>query len=157
DKTVRIWDAKSGEEVAKMEGHDTPVASVAFSHDSTLVVSGSRDNTMRVWTSSRKDETHAIPHGLSTQLSANVKASPLPIGCSFSKVGWITKAGQPRKRLFWYPPHLHRTLMVPRCRLVICRDGRTTLDLSSAKLGPEWTQIYQEQPSDSSVQHSLTM
>lgn len=39
DKTVRIWDAATGEEIFWFEGHKYEVISVAFSPDGKLVVS----------------------------------------------------------------------------------------------------------------------
>ncbi|KIM29936.1 hypothetical protein M408DRAFT_22388 [Serendipita vermifera MAFF 305830] len=50
DKTVRVWDAETGETVMELlEGHSGPVNSVSFSLDGTCIVSGSDDNTIRVW------------------------------------------------------------------------------------------------------------
>jgi WD40 repeat protein len=41
-----------GPSVNVIEGHSSVVTSVAFSHDGTRIVSGSRDKTVRVWNSS---------------------------------------------------------------------------------------------------------
>jgi WD40 repeat protein len=49
DKTVRVWNAITREEVACMKGHTKTVRSVAFSPDGTQVLSGSYDHTARVW------------------------------------------------------------------------------------------------------------
>ncbi|KAH7175761.1 WD40-repeat-containing domain protein [Dactylonectria macrodidyma] len=49
DRTVRIWDAKSGKEVRKLEGHSNWVNAVAFSPDGSRIASGSGDMTVRVW------------------------------------------------------------------------------------------------------------
>ena len=49
DKTVQIWDATTGAEVTKMEGHSHSVRSVAFSPDGAHVVSDSSDKTVWIW------------------------------------------------------------------------------------------------------------
>ena len=45
DGTVRVWNATTWREVAKMEGHDRAVYSCAWSPNA----SGSREKTVRVW------------------------------------------------------------------------------------------------------------
>ena len=50
DKTLRLWDAKSGAPIgAPLRGHDDAVSSVAFSPDGQRIVSGSGDKTLRLW------------------------------------------------------------------------------------------------------------
>ncbi|KAJ7613251.1 hypothetical protein DFH06DRAFT_1015013, partial [Mycena polygramma] len=50
DRTIRIWDAESGEQLGDpLEGHAHRVSSVAFSPDGKWIVSGSHDETIRIW------------------------------------------------------------------------------------------------------------
>jgi WD40 repeat protein len=49
DKSVRVWDAKTGEQLRELQGHTDNVTSVAFSPDGNRIVSGSWDKSVRVW------------------------------------------------------------------------------------------------------------
>jgi WD40 repeat protein len=50
DKTIRIWDAETGDAVGKpLEGHTDCVRSVAYSPDGRHIISGSSDKTIRIW------------------------------------------------------------------------------------------------------------
>ncbi|KAF7363088.1 WD40 repeat-like protein [Mycena venus] len=51
DKTVRVWDSKTGALLAGPIQHDARVNSVAFSPDGEHIVSGGRDTMVRVWNS----------------------------------------------------------------------------------------------------------
>ncbi|RYP43265.1 hypothetical protein DL768_010007 [Monosporascus sp. mg162] len=47
--TVKIWDTATGYLQQTLEGHSDSVLSVAFSHDSKLLASGSYDKTVKIW------------------------------------------------------------------------------------------------------------
>ena len=49
DKTVRIWNADTGECVRVLEGHSDCVWSVSLSEDASMIISGSWDKTVRIW------------------------------------------------------------------------------------------------------------
>lgn len=53
DETIRLWDVKTGNELAVLEGHGDDVSSLAFGFDSagygSLLASASWDKTIRFW------------------------------------------------------------------------------------------------------------
>ena len=49
DKTARIWDARTGAQLAVLSGHGDIVYSAAYSPDGTRIVTASRDKTARIW------------------------------------------------------------------------------------------------------------
>jgi len=46
---VKVWDARTGKEILSLKGHSGPVFGVAFSPDGNRIVSGSLDETVKVW------------------------------------------------------------------------------------------------------------
>ncbi|MBZ0290574.1 MAG: serine/threonine protein kinase, partial [Anaerolineae bacterium] len=49
DKTVRLWDVASGQEIAIMHGHSGWINAVTFSPDGGMIASGSDDGTVKLW------------------------------------------------------------------------------------------------------------
>ena len=54
-----MWEASSGRELLALKGHDHWVLSVAFSPDGKRIVTGSRDQTAKVWISASSEEVAA--------------------------------------------------------------------------------------------------
>jgi hypothetical protein len=49
DKTLKIWDPKTGTQLRTLEGHSSPVVAVAFSGDGRFIVSGGEDASAKLW------------------------------------------------------------------------------------------------------------
>jgi WD40 repeat protein len=49
DRVIRLWDALTGEELARREGHQGPILGLAFAARGRLLVSASQDSTALVW------------------------------------------------------------------------------------------------------------
>jgi eukaryotic-like serine/threonine-protein kinase len=56
DKTVKIWDAQSGEEKCTLRGHSGILTSVAYSPDGKHIASASWDKTVKIWDSTNGQE-----------------------------------------------------------------------------------------------------
>ena len=52
---MKVWDAQTGQETLTLKGHSEPVWSVSFSPDGKRIVSGSLDDTLKVWDISSLD------------------------------------------------------------------------------------------------------
>ncbi|CAD8159195.1 unnamed protein product [Paramecium pentaurelia] len=49
DKSIRLWDVKSGQQKAKLDSQYSDVYSVCFSPDGNLLAAGNRDNFICLW------------------------------------------------------------------------------------------------------------
>ena len=47
--TIRLWDVKTGDKIAALDGHTKGVNTLAFSPDGTMLVSAATDGTMLLW------------------------------------------------------------------------------------------------------------
>ena len=49
DKTVKLWDTKTGQEALTLRGHPGVVRGVAFSPDARLLAAAGDDGTITIW------------------------------------------------------------------------------------------------------------
>ena len=75
DKTVRLWNATSGEELAVIRGHEAFVTSVAFSPDGSRIASVSVNGPVRLWDATSGKEL-AVLQGSSEVRVNEVAFSP---------------------------------------------------------------------------------
>ncbi|MBI4323970.1 MAG: hypothetical protein HY674_01775, partial [Chloroflexi bacterium] len=79
DKSARIWDTATGEELGRLEGHSAVVRNAVFSPDGKIIATGSLDGTLRLWDA----ETF-------TELEPRYQPSGAVMGLAFSRNGrWL--------------------------------------------------------------------
>lgn len=61
DKSVKLWDGKTGKFITTLRGHVQPVYMLAWSADSRLLVSASADSTLKVWSMKTKKLLNDLP------------------------------------------------------------------------------------------------
>jgi WD40 repeat protein len=49
DRTIRIWDARTGQEILILRGHTRQVSTVRILPDGHRLISASVDQTIRLW------------------------------------------------------------------------------------------------------------
>jgi Tol biopolymer transport system component len=97
DRTIRLWDVKSGNEMRILHGHELGVSSVAFSPDGDILASGSTDETVKLWKMSS-----------STALRTLDAHSDIVNAVAFSPDGrTLASASQDGTIQLWDVPSLH--------------------------------------------------
>lgn len=49
DGDIRVWDVSNGKNVFTIEGHGSPITTVAITADGSMLASGSYDRTFKLW------------------------------------------------------------------------------------------------------------
>ncbi len=100
DKTARVWDRETGEELRCFE-HEAAVTAASFSPDGQRVVTASRDGTVRVWDVERVEVTRTLPLGAAERVGADEPGGAI-LDASFSPDGGrIVAAYRNRSARVW--------------------------------------------------------
>jgi WD40 repeat protein len=81
DRTIKLWDTTTGEEVFTLRGHTAGVLCVAFSPDGQRIASGGYDRTVRVWDTSAPASPALFRRGADSRVGhAEFTADPFASG-----------------------------------------------------------------------------
>ncbi len=78
DKTLKIWNAKTGKCESTLTGHALHVSSVAWKNDGTKLASGSYDKTVRIW---------SVGSAGTFECESTLNVASLVLGISFAPSG----------------------------------------------------------------------
>ncbi len=100
DKTLKLWDAKTGKETKTLTGHQGLVLSVSASTDGSLVASGGADNKAKLWDTKTGQSTRDLNHpDLVDAVAFDPEGKRLATGCHDGQLRiWDLKVkdGQPK-------------------------------------------------------------
>ncbi|KAI7976980.1 hypothetical protein EIK77_002376 [Talaromyces pinophilus] len=158
DKTIKLWDAKTGSELQTLRGHLGRVFSVAFSPDSQTVASGSYDNTIKLWDAKTGSELQTL-RGHSDWVRSVVFSRDGQIVASGSCDGtiklWDAKTGSELQTL---KGHLHWVRSVAFSadgQILASGSSDRTIKLWDAKTGSELQTLKDHSGSVRSVANNL--
>ena len=101
DKTVRIWDTRTGTHLTTLEGHTRDVTFVAFSPDGNMIATVSIDNTVRLWYTQTGNQKNMLTGGSDR---TSVASSPRVVSIAFSPDGNIIATGSEDKTVRLWDP-----------------------------------------------------
>lgn len=57
---LKIWDSETGEELAALKGHESPITACAYSPDGRRILSASKDSTLKLWDAETGEELKTL-------------------------------------------------------------------------------------------------
>ena len=148
-----MWDPSNGKQLQKLNGHTSQVNSVAFSLDGKYIVSGSDDNSVRMWDASTgaqlqvlNDNTQVTSVEFSTDgkyiVSSSHNTSVTSCNAQYTLLkSWLVLPST-KHRLMYIPSNIAKTLYHQLNTLVISPVPSFKVDFSSCKFGETWAQCY---------------
>ena len=92
DKTLRLWDVKTGTETARLEGHSQGVTTLCALPDGRLA-SGSYDKTIRLWDAKTAVEIARLDTDAPIPCIAALPSVRLVAGDSLGRLHWLEVVG----------------------------------------------------------------
>ena len=87
DRSLRLWNLKTGDTICKFNGHTKDVTCVAFSPDNRQIVSGGRDHQLKMW-NVKGECMFTMERDCHTDWVSCVRFSPAPQSPLIVSGGW---------------------------------------------------------------------
>ena len=143
DHTVRLWDARTGQELRSLEGHTAPVNAAIFSADGRLIASQSLDHRVLLWDAASgqelrrfqlaSDDTWGIAFSPNSQLIAAGDKNLARL--------WDAQTGQELRSFAGHTGTIYWLEFSPDGRLLLTGAGDKTARLWDVDSGQELRQF----------------
>ena len=105
DRTIRLWDAQTGQMRRILKGHDADVGLVAFLPGGKAIVSGSTDGVVKQWDARTGAEqrtwTNLAAHESDNGMALSADGRTLAIAHTRTVKVWDLPGGTPRASITW--------------------------------------------------------
>ncbi|CAD8130344.1 unnamed protein product [Paramecium sonneborni] len=140
DQSIRLWDVKTGQQKAKLDGHSDYVRSVCFSPDGTTLASVSGDESIRLW-DVKKGQQKAKQDGHENWIYS-VGFSPdgttLASGSNDNSIRlWDVKTGQQKAKLDGHDDSVYSVCFSPDGTTLASGSGDKSIRLWDVKTGQQ--------------------
>ncbi|WP_013322705.1 hypothetical protein [Gloeothece verrucosa] len=140
DKTIKLWDVQTGQEIRTLSGHNDSVYSVSFSGDGKILASGSRDKTIKLWDVQTGKEISTLSgHNdsvYSVSFSPDGKILASGSGDKTIKL-WDVQTGQEIRTLSGHNDSVYSVSFSPDGKILASGSGYKTIKLWDVQTGQE--------------------
>lgn len=107
DKTVRVWDCRTGQDLCYLRGHTNIVYSVAFFSDGRRVASGAEEGNFRIWDTDTGSCNQVIRGEEDVAAFAAADSVYGWLALSYT-LETVIKSSTTRQQAAWLPAWLHQ-------------------------------------------------
>ncbi|ETO08206.1 hypothetical protein RFI_29183 [Reticulomyxa filosa] len=140
DKTIRLWDADSGQELQIWKGHSDTVTEAQFSPDGNTIVSSSWDKTIRLWDVKSGQELQKWKGHSNYVSGVQFSSNGLTIlSCSFDKTIriWEVASGKEIQKFQGHSESVRAAQFSPDCNTIVSCSNDKSIRIWNVASGRE--------------------